>query len=99
MANIHIRHQHQLTQGEARALMEQIAQDLKNKLKAEYHLKGDSLRFRRAGASGSVDLGEGFVEVKIKLGLVLAPMRGKIEKSIRQNIDVVLTNGKGTKFT
>jgi len=98
MTRIHIKHQHNLPQGEARALVEEIAGDLKKELKAEYSMEGNSLRFQRTGASGSVDLGEDFVEVNVNLGLLLGPMKGAIEKSIRQKIVTALAENKGTKL-
>ncbi len=97
MAHIHIKHRHNLTQDQARALVEDIARDLKQELKAEYSMEGNSLRFQRSGASGSVDLGEGFVEVNVRLGLLLRPMKGVIEKSIHQKIVTALADSKGTK--
>ena len=91
MALIHIKQAHELSREEARQRVERIAQDLQDKLSVDYHWKDDSLQFKRSGASGAIRLGEGFVEVKIKLGMLLAPMRGKIEASIKENIGSFLT--------
>lgn len=98
MAHIHIKHQHNLSRDQARALVEDIARDLKKELKAEYSMEGDSLRFQRSGASGSIELGEGFVEVNVSLGLLLRPMKGAIENSIRQRIVTALADSTGTKL-
>jgi putative polyhydroxyalkanoate system protein len=94
MANIHIKQQHDLTPDEARKRVEEIARDLQDKLSVDYRWDGDSLRFQRSGASGSIDVGDDFIELKVKLGMVLAPMKGKIEKSIRQNLQLVLGENK-----
>lgn len=99
MANIHIKRSHTLSHEEARARVEEIAEDLKTKLDADYSWHGDSLRFHRAGASGSIDLGDGFIDLKIKLGMLLTPMKGKIESSIRRHMTVALKGTKGTKLT
>lgn len=90
MANIHIKRKHNLSHSEAKVRVEELAKDLKNKLGASYQWDGDSLRFQRAGASGSISIGEQVVEVNVKIGLVLAPMKGMIECSIHEGFDVVL---------
>jgi len=71
---------------ETRQRVEEIAKGLKKEYKINYAWKGDQLQFKRTGASGFLGLGDGFVEVKIKLGLVLAPLKGKIEAAIRKNM-------------
>ncbi|MEA3413280.1 MAG: polyhydroxyalkanoic acid system family protein [Pseudomonadota bacterium] len=99
MANIHIKRKHTLPPEVVRARMEEIAEDLKKKLDADYAWEGDSLRFKRSGASGSIDMGDGFVELKIKLGMLLSPMKGKIEQTINKNIEVALTDNGDTRLT
>lgn len=99
MAKIHIKRSHNLSQDEARARVEEIAEDLKTKLDAEYAWEGDSLQFHRSGASGSIDLGDGFIELNIKLGMLLTPMKARIEDSIREHVNVALVDTGNTKIT
>ena len=80
---------------ELRKRVERLAQDLKSKLNADYAWKGDSLRFKRSGASGSIDIAEDAIELNIKLGLMLSPMKGKIEESIKKNLDLALNDKNG----
>ena len=86
MANIHIKRTHHLTNEDAKERLECIAKDMKEKLSFEYQWKGNSLHVKRPGATGVIQLGEGFVDVKVKLGTVLSPMKGKIKESIEKNI-------------
>ncbi len=81
---------------EARKRLEEIAKELKKEYKMDYSWKGDHLHFRRSGASGSVELGDGVLELKIKLGMILRPMKGKIEDSIRKNLVKEFGEGKAT---
>ncbi len=97
MATIHIKQQHHLAHDEARKRVEEIARDLKQKLNADYAWKGDSLQFKRSGASGSIELSDEFIELRVKLGLMLAPMKGKIESAIREKLDLVLQESQDTK--
>ena len=99
MAKIHIKHAHQLDRDEARARIDKIAEELKSKLDAEYAWEGDSLRFHRSGASGRIDLCDGFVECRVKLGMLLAPMKGKIEASLLENVHKALGNDGQTEST
>jgi len=96
MSNIHIKHPYTLVPDEARKRVEEIAKDLKKEYKMDYSWKGDQLHFRRTGASGSVELGDGMLELKIKLGMVLRPVKGKIEDSIRKNLIKEFGPGKTT---
>ena len=99
MANIHIKQAHNLSHDEARARVEDIAKDLKKKLDADYAWHGDSLQFKRTGASGSIKLGKGYIDLNIKLGVMLAPMKGKIESSIRKQMHVALADTGKTRLT
>lgn len=90
MPNIHLKHHHSLSKDETRKRVEAVARDLKKGYKMDYSWDGDFVRFKRTGASGALHLGEGFVEVDIKLGMVLAPLKGKIEDSIKRDIQTKL---------
>ncbi len=87
MENINIKRQHSLGRTTARDRVQEIANSLQNKLKAKWTWDGDSLNFQRSGASGSVIVGDDFVEFKVKLGLLLSPMKGTIEAAIQQQLD------------
>ena len=99
MANIHIKQQHNLAHDEARKRVEEIARDLKKELNTDYAWKGESLRFKRSGASGSIDLSDEFIELNIKLGMLLAPMKGKIESAIKEKLELALQDNQDTKLT
>ena len=86
MSIIHIKQQHSLGRKETRHRVEEIAKNLKKEYKINYAWKDDKLQFKRSGAKGFLGLDEGVIEVKIKLGLVLAPLKGKIEAAIRKSM-------------
>lgn len=98
MANIHITRKHNLSHKKAREKVEEIAKDLQGKLGASYHWEGDSLRFHRSGASGSIDVGKDVVEVNVKLAMLLAPMKGIIENSIHDGFDVALAESDDSRL-
>ena len=96
MSRIHIKQHHKLSNDETRKRAEAIAKDLKQKYNIDYSWKADRLLFRRTGVTGFVALGEGVVEIEIKLGMLLAPMKSKIEASIRQDLQASVGNGAPT---
>ena len=98
MANIHLKYKHSLSPQETRKRVEEIAKGLKKEYKIDYVWKGDRLLFKRSGAAGKLDLGDGFIELDIKLGIALAALKGKIEKTIKQNIATEMSDKTGTKL-
>jgi putative polyhydroxyalkanoate system protein len=99
MANIHIKRKHNLTREEARKRVDEIAKALKKEFDADYTWQGDALQFKRSGATGFIKLDEESIELKIKLGMMLTPVKGKIESAIRDKLDVALLDQQDTKFT
>ncbi len=92
MARIHLQRKHNLARTEARARVEAIASKLSTTLNAKYAWEGDALRFTRSGASGSINIGDDLIEVEVRLGLLLTPMKGAIENAIRDNVDAALSD-------
>ncbi len=99
MANIHIKRQHHLAHDEAKKRVEEVAEELKKKLDADYAWKGDTLQFKRSGASGSIKLSDEYIELDVKLGMLLTPMKGKIESAITEKLDLALQENLDTKHT
>ena len=90
MARIHIRRRHHLGIAGARAEVERIAGALARDLHARYQWEGDELRFKRKGAAGKIALDEEAIDLRIELGLLLAPLRGTIEETIRHRLEEAL---------
>lgn len=91
MAKINIKRRHTLGRDLARQRVEAVANNLQDKLHATWSWKGDSLCFERSGASGSVEVGDDFVEFNIKLSMLLSPLKGTIEDTIKQQVDEALS--------
>ena len=91
MSTIKIKRRHRLGRAKARERVQEVANSLQDKLNAKWSWQGDSLSFQRSGASGSVDVGEDYVEFNIKLSMLLTPMKGSIEQAIENEIDQALS--------
>ena len=90
MAKIHIERSHALGSDKARAEIEKLAQSLESELQADYQWDGDQLLFACPGASGTIDVGDDYVELDLKLSLLLVPMKKKIKLSIEDKLDEAL---------
>lgn len=90
MSTIHIKHRHGLTQEQTRERLDKIARYLQGKYQGAYAWRGNSLYFKRFGVSGSVEIGPGQVELRVRLGALLVPKKGKIETLIRQHIPTAM---------
>ena len=87
MTTIHIQRRHGLGHNELRRQLDALAEDLQRKLSAKYYWEGDTLRFSRSGASGTITLQPAQLEIRIELGLLLRPLRGSVEQSINEYLD------------
>jgi putative polyhydroxyalkanoate system protein len=84
VASIEIRKRHGLGAQRARTLVEELAKELKHKLGGEYRWEGDILEFKRTGASGCIRVDEEEVEIQVRLGILLRPMKEPIEDAVHR---------------
>jgi putative polyhydroxyalkanoate system protein len=82
-----VRRTHRLDAATARRMAETIAGRMRREFGGTFDWDGDTLRFSRTGASGHVDLGEREVTVHVDLGLLLRPLRSRIEREIHAYLD------------
>ena len=87
MATIRIKRAHHLDNETVRNEVQNLAEKLSNDLSAKYSWEGDRLVFKRSGANGHIDIGEGEVDVEIKLSMVLTPLKGSVEKTVTSYLD------------
>jgi putative polyhydroxyalkanoate system protein len=87
MPTIHITKSIQLDKDNARQEIQRLAEKLGDELSASYAWKGDVLEFKRSGASGHISIDHGEVDIIIKLGLALSPLKKTIEKKIHSYLD------------
>ncbi len=87
MATIRIKRAHHLDNETVRKEIEELAEKLSKDLSAKYSWEGDRLVFKRSGANGHIDIGEGEVDIEIKLSMVLTPLKGTVEKTVTGYLD------------
>jgi len=87
MPTIDIRRPHQLSIAAAHAVVDQVAGRMREKFGMDGQWHGDTLRFSRAGASGTIAIDSDAIRVNVKLGMMLTPLKGMIEQEIRRKLD------------
>ena len=87
MPKIDIRRPHQLSIAEARAVVDQVAARMHEKLGIDGQWQGDILRFSRPGVSGTIAVSSDAIQVNAELGLMLSPLKGMVEQEIRRKLD------------
>jgi putative polyhydroxyalkanoate system protein len=83
MSEIVVHHRHGRSVASARRLAESIARRLREQCGGTYDWDGNTLRFQRLGASGQVTVSARDVEVRVTIGLLLRPLRARIEREIQ----------------
>lgn len=94
MADIHIVRGHTLGLEQARKLAFRWAEVAEQKLEMDCtYEEGDAsdvVKFKRPGASGTLEVTKEHFELNAKLGLLLGVFKGKIEAAIVENLEQLL---------
>lgn len=87
MSEIVVRRNHDLGLARAKRLAETMARRLRDDYGGTYAWTGNRLQFERPGASGRITVARDAVEVRVEIGFLLSPLRGRIEREIRVFFD------------
>ena len=82
MATIVVRRKHDLGLAKAKGLAESMARRLRDGYGGSFAWNGNDLHFERTGATGSVAVTKEGFQVRVELGLLLSPLRSRIEREI-----------------
>jgi putative polyhydroxyalkanoate system protein len=91
MSKIHLAREHHLGLNAARAEVERIAARVRDEYGADYHWTDDVLHFKRSGLSGQIAVTETTMDLTIKLGLLLSPMKSQLEARLTKKVDEALS--------
>lgn len=89
---VQINRTHALGKQKARAMVEQIAESLRQELRLRYEWQGDRLMFKRTGITGYIDVADNAVDVYIKRSR-LVPVS---ENWIRAQVEAVMNQYLGS---
>ncbi len=86
MSDITLVENHSLSMEEARAVAQQVADQMAADYEMTYAWEGEALAFKRSGFSGTLALSEGRVQLDINLGFMLKGFKSKIEQQVGANM-------------
>ena len=89
MPTISVKRQHKLEHKKAKAAAQKIAKDLNQRFDLVCQWSGDNVTFERPGLSGNMRLGKGDIELEVQLSFLLTPLKGPIERAIRDELDAL----------
>ncbi len=92
MSVIEIQRHHTLDHEHAVATADKLAQTLASRFDVHYTWDGDTLHFSRTGARGTLTVEPSQIHIRMELGFLLRPMKGKIERSIHDHLDGLIEN-------
>lgn len=91
MAVVHISREHRRDESFVRQHIEELAQELSERLSAQYHWQNENrLEFKRRGAKGYLEQKPGEVEVHLELNALLSPLKGSVERIINDYLERTL---------
>lgn len=86
MSDISITQPHTLSQTDARAAAEKVADKLAREYGLQCKWEGDVLRFERSGVEGALTLGERQAALRIKLGFLMSAFASTIEQKVGESM-------------
>lgn len=87
MSVIKVVREHHLSHEEVKKVAEEVVVSLAQEFGVKYHWEEDTVRFKGAGAKGRMILLPSALDLKIELGFLLVPLKGKIEKNVVRRLD------------
>lgn len=93
MSKISVTRHHNLDPQHARETAESLARDLSDRFDVRYEWQGGTLHFSRSGVTGQLSVTPSTIDVELSLGLLLRPLRSRIEQEIHRHLDNLI-NGQ-----
>ncbi len=90
MSDISLRRRHGRSPEEAKKIAEKIIAKVASEYDVKYRWKGDSVVFERSGLNGHLDVTADEIQIQAKLGLLLRPLKSRIEKEVNSVMDANL---------
>lgn len=87
MSSIRVQRQLNMTQEQALAAAEQMADKLEREYGVNFSWQGGSARINGPGVKGNCEVADGRVDIQLSLGFLVAPFAGKVEAEINRYFD------------
>lgn len=91
LSSIHLIRPHPIGLAAARAEVDRLARRVQEDYGADFAWHGDTLVFSHLGVSGRVQVSAGAIDLRVRLGLLLSPMKAQVEAVLLEKFDRALT--------
>ena len=87
MAHVSVTQHHHKPGNEVRAIVEEVTDHLKQRHGIRHEWQNDrQLTFRGRGITGTLTIDDEAVHIELELGMLLRPLRSRIEAELRQEM-------------
>ena len=93
MSVIDVTRHHTLDHDHAIAAADSLARSLADDFDVHYQWDGDQMTFKRSGVKGKLNVTPSTIHIRLELGLLLRPLKGRIEREIHQHLDSLVEGG------
>lgn len=87
MSQIRITRHHTMDREHVRNMTEELGEKLKSKFGGDYRWEGDMVHYKYSGVDAKVSFDEDTLQVDVKLGLLMAALKGMIESEVNKYLD------------
>jgi putative polyhydroxyalkanoate system protein len=87
MSSIDIRRPHSLSEADAHALIDKVAERMREKFDLKSQWQDGVLVFERPGIGGKIAILANEIHVTARLGMLFSPLKAMIEQEIRRKLD------------
>lgn len=91
MSQIRIKRHHTMDREHVRAMTQELGEKLKGKFGGNYQWEGDMVHYKYSGVDAKVSFDETTLQVDVKLGLLMAALKGMIESEVNKYLDKHVT--------
>ena len=90
MSRIDVRRTHTMDHEHALQVADDLAREMESHYELEWWWEGEKLYLKRSGVRGEVVIAPDEIEVHLELGMMLRPLRGRIEHGVIRHLEDIL---------
>ena len=90
MSEINFERDHALSREEVRRRFAEVEQKLNERYGVKLAWRGDTADVKGSGVTGTIEVTDAKVSIRLKLGLMVRPLAGKIREAMEKQIDRAL---------
>lgn len=90
MSRIDVRFPHSMDHDRALQVADELAREMESHYEFEWRWVGETLQLTRSGVKGEVEILPDEIGVHLELGMMLRPLRHRIEKGVIRHLEEIV---------